>query len=272
MGRSARFHGTRVGRLGVPVLLAAVMGCAGKGPVREVTPRDVLARAEAKIEDGDHLEAVEILTQLTVDHPGVAFIDRVVFQLGRAHLEAGEYAQSEAQFLRLGRDYPFSEFADDAAFLIAEGFFRQRGNPSVDPRNAEHARDAIRRFLREYPESDLAPAARTNMQVLYEFFAKKKYDNARQYQRLGRPASAVIYFEKVFAEYPDSDVAPDALLELAKTYRQMGETPKACRTLALLRDLPASDALDVALAKSVHFESEWRCHETTADGTVGAEG
>lgn len=273
MSRSHALARGRARTIVVASAAAAMIGCAGKGPVREVTPQELLARAEARILNEDYVEAIELLTKLTVDHPGVAYIDRVVFQLGRAQLESGSYAEAIAQFQRLGRDYPFSELADDASFLIGECSFRQRGDPSKDPKNAEQARTDFRRFLRAYPESDRAPEARAKLAVLSEFFAEKAYDNARQYRRLGKLVSAEIYFENVFARYPDSTFTPRTLIELAEVRREMGQTDRACEALRLLRELPASDELDEALERAGDLEAEYRCAaaETTASGPGSTE-
>ena len=264
-GAGARRGGAAIG-VAALVLLVGIWGCGGKRAPREVTPQELLARAEQKIADEDYLDAVEILTSLTVDYPGVAFIDRVVFQLGRAHLESGDHVQSEAQFRRLARDYPFSEYADDASFLIAEGYFRDRGATHGDPTQAEAADAAFRRFLREHPESELVPEAMAKRQVLREWFAKKAYDNGKQYQSLGRLPSAEIYYEKVAGEYVDTEVAPAALIGLAEVRHDMKQDARACEALDLLSELPASDQLDEAMGKARDLGSDCGCG--TASGEM----
>ncbi len=259
-----------VGRHILLVMLAFVSaGCGGGAGLREVDPADMLARAERSVKKGDYLRAIEDLERIAIDHPGVAFIDDVVFLLGKARLEMKEYVEAEGQFKRLGRDYPFSEHADDAFFLTGECYFRQRGSPQLDPTMAETALATFRRFVDEYPESDRIEEAGGKIQQLREFLAEKRYLNGRQYLRHRHLSAAVIYLEGVFLEFPETKVVPDALFELAKTHVRMGKACKALETVTTIESLPQVRGRSDWLLQ-VRSESEsWECETAAARDSTG---
>jgi len=241
------------------LVLVASLGCGGGASVVQKSgPEDMMARAERALEKGNELLAIETLTRITTDYPGVAFIDRVVFLLGRAHLQAKEYAEAEVEFQRIEKDYPFSEFADDALFLVGECYFRQRGTPQHDPTLAETAVRRYESFLREYPDSPLATEARSRIEVLHAFLAEKLYLNARQYFRRGRHRAVEIYVNSLLEKYPATPSAPPAILLMAKAREKLDDRRGACEALERLSAMSGSMG-EEDRAEAARCRAEWGC-------------
>jgi outer membrane protein assembly factor BamD len=255
-----------VGRrfLGVVLVIAALASCSSNPEVREVTPQDLLARAETQLEKGKHQQAIDELTQLSIDHPGVAFIDRVVFRLGEAYLGAEFFAEAEAQFARVIRDYPFSEFSDDASYLAAESFYLQRGGVGNDASMSRAALSRFRLYLREYPDGPLAPRARARVQEIRELLALKKLRAGEQYLRHRRFESARIYAELVLDEYPDTVVVPRAWMLLARASMKLDDPEQACRAMESLSRLPAAEVGEEIGDKAASLAGELDCTEIAA--------
>jgi outer membrane protein assembly factor BamD len=240
----------------------AILSCGGGSKViQKVGPEDMLARGERALEKGNELLAIETLTRITVDYPGVAFIDRVVFLLGRAHLEARAYAEAEAEFQRIEKDYPFSEYADDALFLIGECYFRQRGTPQHDPTLAESAVHKFEVFLREYPDSPLAAEAAARIEELRAFLAEKLLLNAQQYYRHHRYRASVIYLTSMLDKYPECPAKPAALLLLARANEKLGNLEQACEALSRLEALGPSPSRE--REEATQLRADWKCAVTS---------
>jgi TolA-binding protein len=69
-------------------------------------------------------QSVALYTTLLKDYPDAPGNDRVLYQLARAYQNLGETAKAEAALSRLTREFPQSEYADDAHFRRAELLFR----------------------------------------------------------------------------------------------------------------------------------------------------
>lgn len=69
-------------------------------------------------------QSIALYTALLKENPAAPSNDRVLYQLARAYQNAGEADKAEGVLATLTRDYPQSEYADDAHFRRAELLFR----------------------------------------------------------------------------------------------------------------------------------------------------
>ena len=107
------------------------------------------------------------------------------------------------------------------AYDVASNLFRRNDFSS--------AIDAFRAFLKDYPQSQLAPNA--------EYWIGISYANLKDYR------SALATQEQLLAKHPQSSKAPDALLAIASIHAEQGDTGSARNTLEdIIARFPASDA------------------------------
>ncbi|MBI3171861.1 MAG: tetratricopeptide repeat protein, partial [Hydrocarboniphaga effusa] len=69
-------------------------------------------------------QSIAMYTTLLKENPDAPGNDRVLYQLSRAYQNIGETAKAEAALSRLTREFPQSEYGDDAHFRRAELLFR----------------------------------------------------------------------------------------------------------------------------------------------------
>lgn len=102
-------------------------------------------------------------------------------------------------------------------------------------REAKHkdAYNAYDKFLKDYPDSALAPEAKYGLG--YTQFALKNYK------------SAIITQQKVIDSHPDSPKVPDAMLNKANSQIQLGQVENAKKTLRdLIAKFPESEVTPTA--------------------------
>ena len=78
-----------------------------------------LAQSEAR-----QRRAIALYNALLAEHPTAPNNDRALYQLARAHQNVAEPGKAEATLLRLIRQFPQSQYADDALFRRAELLFK----------------------------------------------------------------------------------------------------------------------------------------------------
>ncbi len=140
--------------------------------------------------------------------------------------------------------YPGSEFADYAMLQIANVSFEQIERPDRDQTKTREAVERFRDMLAAYPNSKHRPEAEERLQLALDRLAKHEhivarfymqrrnfeaaisrlngivdtypgyaerdatfYDLGRALESLGRNGEARLYFERVVAEFPESDFA-----------------------------------------------------------------
>jgi len=107
------------------------------------------------------------------------------------------------------------------AYDTASNLFRRNDFPA--------AIEAFRAFVRDFPQSALAPNA--------GYWIGISYANMRDYRR------ALAAQEELVAKYPQSPKAPDALLAIAAIQAEQGDTGSARNTLEdIVARFPASEA------------------------------
>jgi len=96
--------------------------------------------------------------------------------------------------------------------------------------------DAFRAFLKDFPQSALAPNA--------EYWIGISYANLKDYR------NALATQEQLLARYPQSSKAPDALLAIAAVHAEQGDSGSARNTLEdIIARYPSSEAAGKARAR-----------------------
>lgn len=99
--------------------------------------------------------------------------------------------------------------------------------------NYQGAIIAFQNFLKQYPKSPLAPSA--------QYWIGDSYYNMRDFRL------AIASQRLLLASYPDSNKVPDAMLNIASSQAELGETAAARKTMdELVSKHPGSDAADKA--------------------------
>jgi len=104
----------------------------------------------------------------------------------------GNYPQAITQFERFLKEYPQSEYADNAQYWVAESYYMQA--------DYERAILEYEKLLKQYPKGDKVPAA-----LLKQGFA---------FLNLGDQVDAKLLFKKVIKEHPNSPQAQIAANKL----------------------------------------------------------
>ena len=120
-------------------------------------------------------------------------------------------------------------------------------NPTYDAAQAQRrignyqgAIVAFQNFIKQYPQSNLAPRA--------QYWIGDSYFNLRDFKL------AIASQQTLVRTYPDSPSVPDALLNIASSQIEMGESITGRRTLEeLVAKYPVSDAADKAKRRLVTF-------------------
>jgi outer membrane protein assembly factor BamD len=204
-------------------------GCGGSRTMIQGLPSEEadFLKAKEAYDEGDNVRAIELLTIFVEAHPGSNHLDEALLYLGKAHQKTGENLLSVEHFNRLIRDFPQSEYREQAEFERAKSHHEEKLRPSLDPEETEKALEFARAYLIRYPDGTYVAEAKGIVEDALERLAMKAYLNAQTYRRLSVPAGAVLYAEKAIEIKPDFSRAGEALGVIAHGYEAMFEPEKA---------------------------------------------
>ncbi len=98
-------------------------------------------------------------------------------------------------------EHPKHHLADDAAFQI--GYIDYTAAMNGTTGSVFGADLAFRDFLSRYPESEKFPEAEHCLAQLAELQVNQLIGHARQYEKMGKPKSALVYYQEIQKKFPE---------------------------------------------------------------------
>ena len=194
-----------------------------------------LARARAAFRHGDFSDALQVYQRLVFEvGPNDSVAPEVHYYLAESYFQTGDRVQAAHEFRQVADQFPTSPFAPVALLRAGDANLRLWRLPELDPTYGETALAIYQELAGRYPDSEAAQRAHLHVLQLREWFADKSFKNGMFYFRRKAWDSALIYFKDVYANYPETPRAADALLRMADTYRAINyneELREVCTTL-----------------------------------------
>ena len=212
-------------------IFAVAGGCGGARTGDVLTAEGQFARAMEMYDRGKFFESAEEFQKVIYNYPGATNVDSAQYFLAMSYMKDKQYELAAVEFERLLKNYPRSEFAVEARFRIAYAYFRAAPkNPGLDQAEVKRSVKLLEEFLIDYPDSPFADEARKALQESASRLARKYYDSAVVYTRIGAWRSAEIYFQYVLDNYAESSFAEPALLGKARALFKQGKWDDAAAT------------------------------------------
>ncbi len=232
------------------LVAAALPGCALFRTPPPLTVESAYAQGMEAYNAGQWRRAAELLGQFVPNATSDPRLKGALMALGRAHLETREYVSATAQFLRVATEFPRDPEAEAARFGLCDAYHRLSPRPQLDPEYTNAAITYCESFASIYPGTPQAAQAQAWVAEMRGKLAQKAYENGFFYFRRGLYDAAIVYFNNVVTQFPESPWSSSALLRMTEAYGRLGYREEEAATRArLLREYPQSpEARNLAAA------------------------
>jgi outer membrane protein assembly factor BamD len=159
----------------------------------------------------DYVDSKAQFKILTLNYPGIKFMDEAQFLLAESHFNMKEYILASDEYNRLVRLYPNSQWVDDCQFKVGVCDYRLSPKPSLDQKYTFQAIQSLQRFIEEFPASQLVPEAEKLLNISRGKIAEKEFKTGELYRKLKDHSAALVYYSSVLAAYYDTQYAEGAL-------------------------------------------------------------
>ena len=220
---------------GAALLLLGACGPKQVDPTR-LPADDLYQRATEAYEARKFDRAIPFLEVFATQHLGDPRAPRARLLLGRAHMEKREYITAATHFQRLLEDFPTSEFGLEARFAICESYVELSPRPQLDQEYTQAALAHCQSVSENFPGTPESERATTLVTDMRDKLAEKAYLTGKFYQRRKAFDAAIVYFEDVVTQFPTTEYAPAALLDLVDTYETLGYEEEAEEARERLRN------------------------------------
>lgn len=224
--------------------LVVVAGCSSRAPnLSGMTPDQLFARGMERLGARKWEDARMAFEQFTLSYPADPRYGEARYRLGDAYYGKEDYEIAALEYSRLAAELPSHELADDARFRVCEAYNELSPKSQLDQQYSRSAIDHCTSLIAYHPDSEYADRAREIIAALREKQAKKKYEQGELYRRtLEADDSAILVFQNLLAEFPETAYAPKALFRLYQIYLSLNYGEEAAETRArLLREYPESE-------------------------------
>jgi outer membrane protein assembly factor BamD len=230
---------------GVVLLLLAILtpACASVDRYEGLDADDLYEMGVRAFEDEDWSLAVGAFERKLAGYPGHERAPEARMYLARAHVERNEFILAAAEFERFLQLHPMHGMAPEASLGACRAYEQLSPIAPRDQTYTIRAMDACYETTRQFLGLNVAVEAESIRFRMEERLAERIYQEGRFYQRRGGHDSAILVFEDVVREYPQTRWAPMAMLAMHRSYLELGWEEEASEEAErLLRLYPDSEA------------------------------
>lgn len=234
----------------IPILLiagalsgAAISGCAGTSEFEGMTISEAFEAGMRRFEQEDWDAAIEAYEGVIFAAPSSEQAPLARWHLAESYYQKEEYVTAASQFTRFIERYPTHELAPEAALGVCRSIVELSPIVQRDQTDTRRAHTSCSAAASDYPDTEAGQRAAELADRMWAKLAEKLFLSGEFYFDRDLYDSAILYYEDVVENYPNTEAAPKALRRMYEAYQEIGYAEEAEETRArLLEEYPDSDA------------------------------
>ena len=196
----------------------------------EEPDRVLFERAMHDLEKNKFIVSRLSLQTLINTYPDSEFLPQAKYALAESFYRESSNSsmnQAEAEFKDYITFFPTSPLADDAQLKIALSHVRRMEKPDRDRTQAILAESELKAMIENYPDSPLLDEAKEKLRAVQEVLAQGVDRIADFYYLRKSYPAAIARYKEIMTKYPDYSKMPDSLYYLAESLRHSNNEPEA---------------------------------------------
>ncbi len=196
----------------LPIVAFAVImgGCSSEEVTAPRSAEVIFESAMAKYNDEDFQEAYEEFRVLTLQYPGSDLADDAQFLMGEAKFKREEYILAAFEYEVIVRTMPTSDFVPNARFKMALCHYESARPYYLEQESTRKAIDGFQAFIEYHPTDARVPEAEAKINELNTRLAEKEYASGLIYMKMEYYRAAGVSFDYVLEKYHDTPFAEPA--------------------------------------------------------------
>lgn len=167
---------------------------------------------------GDYYRALQVFEQLIPVYRGTNKAEQLYYYYAYSYYYEREYVMASYYFKRFAVNFPSSEHAEEASFLVAYCKYLDSPRYSLDQTVTREAIDEFQLFINRFPYGEKAAEATDLIIELRAKLEKKDYNIGNLYYKMEDYRAAIISYENLLKDFPDSEYREDVLYKIITSY------------------------------------------------------
>lgn len=218
------------------LIVLTVIACATRQTLTPLEADAEFERAISFFENEKYDQAIQGFERILFYHPSSEFVDDAQYWLGRTYLEQKQYDQAIIEFDYLIRNFPKSAQLEEAYFHRARAHLLTAPSYEKDLSDLKVAIRLFDEFLTRFPNSEYTDDVQKEILAARDRLAKKELENGKLYEKLKENNAALLYYEHIMNDYPETASAGEARYRSAQLRERTGDTDKALELYKELLD------------------------------------
>lgn len=192
------------------LLLAISTACSDFNKIVKSTDYEFkYKKAVEYYEKGEYSRASTLLSELTNIYRGTSRADDIYYYHGKSFFELRDYLMAGHWFSTLAKEFPKSEYVEEAQYMIGYCFYMDSPKPRLDQTVTQKAIDALQLYINLYPSSDRAVEANRLIIEMRDKLVYKSFLTGKLYYDLGNYRAAVVALNNSLKSFPDTKYRED---------------------------------------------------------------
>ncbi len=155
-------------------------------------------------------KSIEIFESIVRTAPYSSIASRAQFNVGEAYRKVKRYGEAIPEYQKVVENYPESDLAGEARYQIGQCSYQKTLAASFDQTNTDIALQSMQTFLKKEAGSKKSVEIKQRIDELTNRKAKKSFDIAEFYNRSNSEEAAIIYYQDVIDNFPQTEYARTA--------------------------------------------------------------
>ena len=205
-------------------VLFVVLSCGDYQKIVKSTDYEFkLKKAKEYYDNKEYSRSSQLYQELVNIYRGTSRADQIYYYLAKSFYGEKDYVLTSHYFRQLLKEFPRSQFNEEAQYLIGYCYYLDSPNARLDQKTSQDAIDALQLFINMFPGSSRVSDANKLIDELREKLVYKSYLSGRLYYDLADYRAAVISLTNCIKEFPDSKYREELMFYLLKAKYLLGE-------------------------------------------------
>ena len=166
---------------------------------------------------GDYVKSLALLEELVSVYRGTEKGEKILYYYAYATYFSGSYIMAGYYFNNFVKTFPVSSHAEECAYMYAYCFYLESPRYSLDQTDTKNAIKELQYFINKYPGSTRMKECNELGDKLRSKLEKKYYEISKQYFFLDDYKAAVISFENLLKDFPDTKYREEVMFLILKS-------------------------------------------------------
>jgi outer membrane protein assembly factor BamD len=186
-------------------VLIVLSGCSKSGKLSR--SKDLADREKAALilyAKKDYERASFIIEELLSVFKGTPKAEDMLYLYAQCKFNLKDYLTAAYYFNDFSSQYPLSSRAEECQFMYALCFYQDSDPWYLDQSSSRRSIESIQLYLKANPGTKRVDSCNLIINEMREKLAKKSFEQANLYHKIGHHKSAIEAFRQTMEEYPDS--------------------------------------------------------------------